>query len=48
VSPPGGTCSGSNCSFRVAGYAIVKINGDLTASDKTLKAEFIRVDTSCQ
>lgn len=48
VSPPGGSCSGSNCSFHVAGYAIVKINGELTASDKTLKAEFIRVDTSCQ
>jgi hypothetical protein len=48
ATPPGGSCSGSNCSFHVAGYAIVQINGDLTASDKTLRAKFIRIDTSCE
>jgi len=48
LTPPGGTCNGRNCSVHVVGYAIVKINGELTASDKTLKAEFIRIDTSCQ
>jgi hypothetical protein len=40
--------TGSNVEVRVAGYAVVQINGSLSPSDKTLQAQFIRFDTSCK
>jgi len=45
---PNGSCHGNNCYFRIIGYAIVQVDGEMNASDKSLPAKFIRFDTSCE
>lgn len=50
----GSKCTGNACTYHVSGYVIIQImdiDGDgsiLNASDKTLEAKFIRVDTACK
>lgn len=47
-TPPGGACTGSNCSFHVTGYAIVQITSLMESPNKALYAKFIRFDTGCK
>jgi hypothetical protein len=41
-------CSGNNCVYKVAGFAIVELTGDMTSCDHQISAKFIRFDDSCQ
>lgn len=55
-SPPGGSCSGSNCSYHVVGFALVVLRDldgdgqvwDVSGKNKSIEAEFIGFDDSCK
>jgi len=47
-TPPGGACTGSNCSFHVVGYAVVQLTSDMQSPTKSISARFVRFDTGCK